>query len=141
MNPKMQNWKMVKHYKITGSLFCFPILAPLDRNARNSAMSGHKFRLSNTCLKSVLKTVNYLDFQVPSITVVYQGNKHLNFRKFLSNIKNQQHFGKAMFWAYSKVRSQKSGSFVQIWRRCFIWRFFIKFRTFSACYGWLALVF
>ena len=54
-----------------GSVFCFPILAPLNRNARNSAMFGHKFRLSNTCLKSALKTVNYLDFQARNITVVY----------------------------------------------------------------------
>ena len=63
--------KMVKHYKITRSVFCFPILRSLDRNARNSAMSGHKFRLSNTCLKSALKTVNYLGFQAPKITAVY----------------------------------------------------------------------
>ena len=63
--------KMVKHYKITRSVFCFPILTSLDINARNSAMTGHKFRLSKMCLKSALKTVNYLDFQAPSITVVY----------------------------------------------------------------------
>ena len=81
--------KRVKHYKITRSVFCFPILASLDRNARNSAISGHKFWSSNTCLKLALKTVNYLDFQAPRITVAYEGNEHLNFRKFLSNIKKE----------------------------------------------------
>ena len=63
--------KMVKNYKITRSVFCFSILTSLDINARNSAMTGHKFRLSKMCLKSALKTVNYLDFQTSSITVVY----------------------------------------------------------------------
>ena len=45
-----------------------------------------------------------------------------------------------LFWAYSEVRSQKSGSFVQIWHKCFVWNFSIKFRTFSVCYGWLAFL-
>ena len=45
-----------------------------------------------------------------------------------------------LFWVYSEVRSQKTGPFVQIWHRCFILNFSIKFRTFSAWYGWLALL-
>ena len=69
---KFKKW--LKDYKITRSVFCFSILTSLDRNARNLAMSGRKFRLSNTCWKSALETVNYLDFQAPSITVVCYGN-------------------------------------------------------------------
>ena len=63
----------------------------------------------------------------------------MNFRKFLSNIENLQHFGKVVlniFW--SEVSN--SGSFVQIWHKCFIWNFSIKFRTFWVCYGWLAFL-
>ena len=63
----------------------------------------------------------------------------MNFRKFLSNIENLQHFGKvvlSIFW--SEVSN--SGSFVQIWHKCFIWNFSIKFRTFWVCYGWLAFL-
>ena len=63
----------------------------------------------------------------------------MNFRKFLPNIENLQHFGKvvlSIFW--SEVSN--SGSFVQIWHKCFTLNFSIKFRTSSVCYGWLAFL-